>query len=328
MVCHNCQIEARKHGKDRKGNQRFYCPSCSKSFVEQTDKPLDGMYLSLEKTVRCIQLLIEGCSLRSTERITGISLPTLLKLLVLVGERCEKFLENRIQSVPVKDVECDELWCFVGMKEKTKGKKRLQWVSYEQERSMGDAYTFVAIENNTKLILTWHLGRRTFDDTWHFTKKLDKATADNSFQITTDGFAPYRDTIMHELGHKQIDFAQLIKVYATSQDDEHRYSPPVVVDIISNVIAGNPNPWRICTSIVERQNLTIRMQMRRFTRLTNAFSKKRENLRAALALFFAYYNFCRPHSSLKTETIKKQTPAMANGLTDHVWSIGELLAAA
>ena len=328
MTCHNCKNAARKRGKDRKGNQRYYCATCFISFIEPQDNPLDGMYLPLDKAAQIIQQLIEGSSLRSTERITGISLPTIMKLLVVVGEKCEQFLENRIKHVPVKDVECDELWCFVKMKEKTKGKKRLQWDSYEQERSIGDAYTFVAFESNTKLILTWHLGRRTFDDTWAFTKKLDTATADNSFQVTTDGFAPYRDTITHELGHKQIDFAQLIKIYATSQDEDHRYSPPVVVDRISNVITGNPNPWRICTSYVERQNLTIRMQMRRFTRLTNAFSKKRENLRAALALFFAYYNFCRPHSSLKTETVKKQTPAMANGLTDHVWTIGELLAAA
>jgi hypothetical protein len=165
------------------------------------------------------------------------------------------------------------------------------------------------------------MGRRTFDDTWQFTKKLADATADHSFQITTDGFAQYRDTIVHELGHKQIDFAQLIKIYAAPQGDEHRYSPPVVVDIITNVITGNPDPKRICTSIVERQSLTVRMQMRRFTRLTNAFSKKRENLKWALALFFAFYNFCRKHSTIKT------TPAVASGLTDHVWSIGELLAA-
>jgi transposase-like protein/IS1 family transposase len=325
MTCHNCKTEARKHGKDRKGNQRFYCPSCSKSFVESQDKPLDGMYLPLDKAAQCIQQLIEGSSLRSTERITGVSLHTLLKLLVTVGEKCEKFLENRIKNVPVKDVEADELWCFVGCKEKTKNKK--QWDSPEEERSKGDAYTFVGFERNTKLVLAWHLGRRTFDDTWQFTKKLAVATSDDSFQITTDGFASYRDTIVHELGHKQIDFAQLIKVYATPQDDSHRYSPPVVVDIISNVIHGNPDPKRICTSIVERQNLTIRMQMRRFTRLTNAFSKKRENLKAALALFFAYYNFCRPHSSIKTEEVKKRTPAMASGLTDHVWTIQELLAA-
>jgi transposase-like protein/IS1 family transposase len=320
MTCHNCKVEARKHGKDRKGNQRYYCPSCSKSFVDSQENILDGMYLPTETAALCIALLVEGNSLRSTERLTGVSLPTLLKLLVVAGEKCEKFLESRIKNVPVKDVEADELWCFVGCKEKTKNKK--QWDDYELERSMGDAYTFVGFERNTKLVLAWHLGRRTFNDTWKFTKKLADATADHSFQVTTDGFASYRDTIVHELGHKQIDFAQLIKVYATPQDDSHRYSPPVVVDIISNVIHGNPDPKRICTSIVERQNLTIRMQMRRFTRLTNAFSKKWENLKAALALFFAFYNFCRPHSS-----IKKQTPAMASGLTDHVWSIQELLAA-
>jgi transposase-like protein/IS1 family transposase len=326
MVCHNCKATAKKNGKDRKGNQRYRCESYAISFGDYQEKPLDGMYLPIEKVVQCIQQLIEGSSLRSTQRITGIDLNTIMKMLVVVGSKCERFLENRIKDVVVKDVECDELWCFVGMKEKTKGKNQLQWESYEQERSMGDAYTFVGFERNTKLILAWHLGRRTFEDTWAFTKKLDEATADHSFQITTYGFAQYRDTIIHELGHKQIDFAQLIKVYAAPQGDEHRYSPPVVVDMITNVIYGNPDPKRVCTSIVERQNLTIRMQMRRFTRLTNAFSKKRANLKAALALFFAYYNFCRPHSSIKTEDVKKRTPAMASGLTDHVWSIQELLA--
>jgi IS1 family transposase len=243
----------------------------------------------------------------------------------MVGEKCEKFLESKINDVPVKDVECDELWCFVQMKEKAlKAKTTKGEYQGDSDRleKLGDAYTFVGFERNTKLVLAWHLGRRTFDDTWTFTKKLDRAIADSTFQITTDGFASYRDTIIHELGHKNIDFAQLIKVYAVPDSHEHRYSPPVVVDITTSIIHGNPDPKRICTSIVERQSLTIRMQMRRFTRLTNAFSKKWENLKAALGLFFAYYNFCRPHSS-----IKKQTPAMASGLTDHVWSIGELLAA-
>jgi hypothetical protein len=147
------------------------------------------------------------------------------------------------------------------------------------------------------------------------------ATSDDSFQITTDGFAQYRDTIEHELGHKGIDFAQLIKIYAAPQGEEHRYSPPVVVDITSNVILGDPDPKRICTSHVERSNLTIRMQMRRYTRLTNAFSKKWEYLKAALAFFFAFYNFCRVHSTIK------KTPAMAAGLTDHVWTVEELLSA-
>jgi transposase-like protein/IS1 family transposase len=325
MTCHNCQAQAKKNGKDINGNQRYRCNKCAKTFAEPQDKPLGGMYLPIEKAVHCLNLLLEGCSLRSTERLTGVDINTLMKLLVVAGERCEQLLEDRIKNVPVKDVEADELWCFVGMKEKTM--KKQIWDIDSNAEKLGDAYTFVGFERNTKLVLAWHLGRRTFDDTWKFTKKLDKATADSSFQITTDGFAPYRDTIVHELGHKQIDFAQLIKVYATPEGNEHRYSPPVVVDIISNIIHGNPDPERICTSIVERQNLTIRMQMRRFTRLTNAFSKKWENLKAALALFFAYYNFCRPHSSIKTEEIKKRTPAMASGLTDHVWSISELLAA-
>ena len=321
MVCHNCKIEAKKHGKDRKGNQRYKCHTCIKTFIEPQDKPLDAMRLPLGKAVVCLQLLVEGCSVRSVERLTGVHRDTILKLVVLAGERAERLLESKIQGVPVTDVQCDEIWAFVGMKEKTKGKKRLQWESYEQERSMGDAYTFVAFERHTKLVLTWHLGRRTFEDTWAFTKKLDRATWDHNFQVTTDGFAQYRDTIVHELGHKQIDFAQLIKVYAALQTDEHRYSPPQVVDVIRQDVYGNPAPGRACTSHVERQNLTIRMQMRRFTRLTNAFSKKRENLKAAVALFFAFYNFCRVHSSIKT------TPAVEAGLTDHVWSLTELLAA-
>ena len=321
MTCQDCNVEARKHGKDRKGNQRFYCPSCSKSFIESQDKPLENMYLPIETAALCIALLVEGNSLRSTERLTGVSLPTLLKLLVVAGEKCEKLLDDRIKDVPVRDVECDEIWAFVAMKQKTVNKNICRY-EYGEEDKLGDAYTFVGFERNTKLVLAWHLGRRTFDHTWEFTKKLDRATADHTFQITTDGFAQYRDAIEMELGHKNVDFAQLIKVYATPDSHEHRYSPPVVVDIITNVISGNPDPKRICTSIVERQNLTIRMQMRRFTRLTNAFSKKWENLKAALALFFAFYNFCRPHSSLK-----KATPAMASGLTDHVWSICELLTA-
>ena len=322
MVCHNCQIEARKHGKDRKGNQRFYCASCSKSFIEQQDKPLDNMYLPIEKAAVCIALLMEGTSLRSVQRLTGIDINTLMKLLVIVGEKCEAFLNNRIQNVPVDDVECDELWCFVQMKEKTlKERLKHEDMEWEQIEKLGDAYTFVGFERNTKLVLAWHLGRRTAADIHTFSKKLARATGED-FQITTDGFAPYRDAIVSNLEHKGIDFAQLTKVYAAPKEEERRYSPPVVVDVITSIIHGDPAPGRICTSIVERQNLTIRMQMRRFTRLTNAFSKKWENLKAALALFFAFYNFCRKHGG-----IEKQTPAMASGLTDHVWSVRELLAA-
>ena len=145
MNCPNCQSESRKHGKDRKGNQRFYCPSCSKSFIEPQDKPLDGMYLPIEKAAVCINLLVEGMSLRSVERLTGISLHTLLNLLVVVGQKCEAFLDSHIKDVPVDDVECDELWCFVSMKEKTLKEKvkYMDNIEWEEVEKLGDAYTFV-----------------------------------------------------------------------------------------------------------------------------------------------------------------------------------------
>ena len=237
MNCPTCQTESSKRGKDRKGNQRFYCAACFKSFIEPQDKPLDSMYLPIEKAVQCIQLLIEGNSLRSTERITGISLPTIMKLLVVAGEKCEKFLEERIQNIPVKDVEADELWCFVSMKEKTvkqKTKDGAQW-DYELVDKLGDAYTFVGFERNTKLVLAWHLGKRSAEDTRAFTKKLARATYDERFQVTTDGFSPYRYNMVRELEHKGFDFAQLIKHYAAPEGDEHRYSPPVVVAITSDI---------------------------------------------------------------------------------------------
>ena len=253
MVCYNCKTEARKHGKDRKGNQRYYCGSCSKSFVEPTEKPLDNMYLPIEKAVQCLNLLLEGCSLRSTERISGVALHTLLNLLIIAGEKCERLLNKRIQNMPVKDVECDELWCFVSMKEKTiRGKSEdfKDQLGYELVDKLGDAYTFVGFERNTKLVLAWHLGKRSAEDTRTFTKKLARATYDERFQVTTDGFSPYRYNVVRELEHKGIDFAQLIKHYATPEGHEHRYSPPVVVDITSEVIHGNPDPERICTSIL------------------------------------------------------------------------------
>jgi IS1 family transposase len=268
------------------------------------------------KAVLCVQLLVEGNSLRSVERITGVTLHTLLDLLILVGEKCERLLSDKIQGLPVKDVQADEIWGFVGMKEKTK--KRKQNVSpLGPDGSMGDAYTFVAIERHTKLVLAWHLGRRTVSRTVDFTEKLYQATS-GRFQLTTDGFKAYPDAVAYSLGTR-VDFAQLVKVYAQPREGEHRYSPAEVVSAIPSPRWGNPNPERICTSHVERQNLTMRMMIRRLTRLTNAFSKKWENLRAALALHFAYYNFCRIHKTIRC------TPAMEAGIASTVWTIKDLL---
>ncbi len=311
MTCHNCQSRCKKFGKHRNGLQRFRCNQCRKTFTEDHATPLGAMRTPLDKAAQAIQLLAEGCSVSTVERFTGIHHTTLLSLLVEVGNKCERLLENRIHGLPVRDVQCDELWGFVGCKEKNNA---------DGDPLRGDAYCFVAIERNTKAVLTWHLGRRTARDTMAFTEKLDAATSGH-FQITTDGFKPYIDAIHTCLGTR-VDFAQLIKVYSTSRDGEARYSPAEVVDAVPVPQWGNPELSKICTSHVERSNLTMRMQIRRLTRLTNAFSRKWENLKAALALYFVWYNFCHVVKTLRV------TPAMEAGLADHVWSITELLEAA
>jgi IS1 family transposase len=267
------------------------------------------MYTAPDKVEGVINLLVEGCSIRSIQRLTGIDQNTIMKILVLAGDRCERLLERMVNGLPVRDVQCDEIWGFVGCKEKR---------NLNGDPMRGDAYCFVAIERNTKLVLSWHLGRRTARDTLAFTEKVNEATS-GQFQITTDGFAPYFDAIHTCLGTR-VDFAQLIKVYAAPADDEHRYSPASVVEAIAKPVWGQPDPDRICTSHIERQNLSIRMGMRRMTRLTNAFSKKWENLKAAYALWFAFYNFCRVHQTLRV------TPAMEAGIASHVWTLEELIA--
>jgi len=316
MNCPDCNNEARRFGKDRKGFQRFQCLTCKKTFGEPREKPLGDMILSEEKALSVLHHLVEGCSIRTTERITGVEKKTILSLLSVVGEKCERLLDEKIQNISVKEVQCDEVWAFVSMKEKTKKRQ-----GRDSETDLGDAYCFVAIERHTKLILAWHLGRRTVVDTVAFTEKLARATADYSFQVNTDGFAPYRDAMVYSLGSKHIDFAQIVKVFGQSEDGERRYSPSEVIGMEKTAVFGNPDLDTATTSHVERQNLTIRMAMRRLTRLTNAFSKKWENLRMAYALHFAYYNFCRIHSSIKV------MPAMESGITDHVWELRELLTA-
>jgi transposase-like protein/IS1 family transposase len=314
MVCHNCQIKAQRHGKDRKGNQRFRCLTCNKTFSPLQEKPLENMRLPMDKAVLVLQLLVEGNSVRSTERITGVHRDTILDLLVLAGEKCERLLNEKIKGLAVRDVQADEMWGYVGMKERTKKRNG------SDDPTFGDAYTFVAIERHTKLVLAWHLGRRNVRDTVEFTEKLHEAT-EGRFQLTTDGFVAYPDAVAYSLGTR-VDFAQLVKVYSQSDQSggERRYSPAEVIKAIPTPIWGRPDPERISTSHVERQNLTMRMMMRRLTRLTNAFSKKWENLSAALALHFAYYNFCRIHKALRC------TPAMEAGITGHVWELRELLA--
>ena len=269
------------------------------------------MRLAPDRAVTVLQLLLEGMSVRSVERVTGIHRDTILKLLNLAGERCQTLMIDKICNLAVQDVEVDEIWGYVFKKEGHK--------SQEDGEETGDAYCFIGMERTTKLVLAYHLGKRTVKSTDDFIGKLAYATnSDSRFQLTSDGFKPYISAVKMIL-RDRVDFAQLVKVYGAPRDGEQRYSPAEVVDSVPYEIMGRPVRDKICTSHIERQNLSVRMGMRRMTRLTNGFSKKWENLEAAYALWFAYYNFCRRHQTLRI------TPAMEQGLTDHQWTVAELV---
>ncbi len=311
MICTECQTACRRFGKNRNGSQRFHCADCGKTYTEELPKPLGSMTVPMESAILVLKLLLEGSSIRSTQRITGVDQNTIMKLLVLAGEKCSTLMGSLIRNVPVSDVEVDEVWQYVGKKQKR--------VRPEDDITMGDAYVYVAIERNTKLVLNVTIGNRDQQTTNVFIEGLRDTIAPGRFQITSDGFAPYKTAIPDTFGNRA-DYAMLIKVYRAAPEGERKYSPAEVASVEVVPVSGNPDPERICTSIVERSNLSLRMGTRRFARLTNAFSKKFENHCAAVMLWYAYYNFCRVHKSLRV------TPAMEAKITDRVWSISDLLA--
>jgi IS1 family transposase/transposase-like protein len=312
MNCPSCNNPSKLFGKDRKGNQRHRCLSCSKTFGEPKVKMLDHMILAEGKALAVLSHLVEGCSVRSTERLTGVHRDTILDLLNVAGRKCEALMLKLIRDQKVQDVECDEVWQYIGMKSRTKARKQIE------DKEVGDCWTFAAIERHTKVILAWHMGQRGYEDTFAFTEKLAFATS-GSFQVSTDGFKAYQDAMVYSLGMHQIDFAQVIKIYANNPENETRYSPAKCTGFKKQAIHGDPDMDRAGTSRIERHNLSVRMENRRFTRLTNAFSKKWANHHAALALYFAYYNFCRMHKTIRC------TPAMAQGITKSVWTLKDLL---
>lgn len=325
MFCPHCNAKCRKFGTNRNGSRRYRCMPCRKTFTDAATRPTDRRCLSHENRDLCLRMLLEGNSIRSTERLTEVHRDTIINALVETGLRCEEFLTRTVRRVQANDVQADEIWGFVGCKEKTK-----VFNGYGDE--VGDAWCFVAIERETKLILAWHLDKRTTAATVIFSAKLRDAT-EGRFQLSTDGFRSYQNAVPAVFGRDGIDFAQLVKTYSSSGEtgSSGRYSPAEVVQTHTVVLQGNPNDDRVCTSHAERSNLSIRMAVRRMTRLTNAHSKKWENHGAAMGLYFAYYNFCRVHTTLtdatrgEGEPKRKTTPAMASGLTDHVWSVAELL---
>jgi len=312
MTCPACRTKCQRYGKHRNGLRRFRCLGCKKNFTEPHKLPLGEMYLPHEKVVMVVKLLIEGNSIRSTQRITGVDQNTIMKILVLAGAKCEKIMGRYVRNIKVRDIEMDEAWSFVGKKEKR--------VRPEDDPTFGDAYVFVCIERHSKLVLNITMGKRDQITTNAFIEGVRDAIAPGcNFQATTDGWAPYKTAIPDTFGD-HVDYAMLIKVYKAVPEGERRYSPAEVASVEVVPVCGNPDPDMICTSIVERSNLSLRMGLRRFTRLTNAYSKKYENHWAAVVLWYTYYNFARVHKSLRV------TPAMEAGITDHIWEIDELLA--
>jgi IS1 family transposase len=270
--------------------------------------------LSNDQRTTAIQALIEGNSIRSTERMTGIHRDTIMRLLVRTGDGCQRFMSNRIKNVQAQKVQVDEIWTYVF-------KKQARIGIDENAAGIGDQYVFVGIDSDTKLVISHLVGKRDAASCYYFMRDLKDRLA-TRVQLTTDGFKPYINAVDDTFG-TDVDYAQLVKIYgqpkASAANARNWYEPVRVIGAIPMDVMGRPKAMGISTSHVERQNLTMRMQMRRFTRLTNGFSKKLDNLKAHIALHFAHYNFVRVHQTLRT------TPAMAANLTDHLWTLDELL---
>ena len=266
--------------------------------------------LKQEQQEMAIAALVEGSSIRSVERMTGIHRDTIMRLMVHVGQNCEYLLDEHLRHLSCNYIELDEVWCYVG-------KKQRHVHETDNPLEVGDQWVFYAIDAESKLIPAFKVGKRTSYTAHIFLKDLANRL-DNRVQLTSDPLRAYVEAVEASFG-ANVDYGQIVKTYEAEPIGPGRYSPPEVIKADKIVIVGNPKRERISTSYIERSNLTMRMQMRRFTRLTNAFSKKIENLKAAVALHFAHYNFVRIHQSLRV------TPAMAAGVTDHLWTIRDLL---
>jgi transposase-like protein len=270
--------------------------------------------LTTAKRVQVIAALVEGNSIRATVRMTGVAKNTVSKLLVELGNACEAYQDRTLRNLPCAKLQVDEIWAFCHSKEKNVAPEHEGILGY------GDVWTFTAIDADTKLVPTWLLAERNANWATAFMYDLRSRMA-NPIQLTTDGHKMYLTAVTEGFADLDVDYAMLIKFYESESEGQKRYSPARCTGTEKHVIWGNPDAKHISTSYVERQNLTMRMSMRRFTRLTNGFSKKLENMEAAVALHFMYYNFARPH-----QTLKGKTPAMAAGVADHVWTVEEIVA--
>jgi IS1 family transposase len=267
--------------------------------------------LPIERQTAVIAALVEGNSIRATVRMTGVAKDTVIKLLAKIGQACAEYQEKALRNLPCKRIQCDEIWQFCYAKEKNVPEELRGKFGY------GDVWTWTAICADTKLVPCWLVGGRSAGYANRFISDLASRLA-SRVQLTTDGLRVYLDAVEQAFG-MDVDYAMLVKLYGNDAETETRYSPAQCIGAMATPIIGNPNKRHISTSYVERQNLTMRMSMRRFTRLTNGFSKKIENHQHALALYFMYYNFGRIHQTLRV------TPAMAAGVSDHVWDLAEIV---
>lgn len=269
-------------------------------------------YLDSKRRAQVISALVEGNSIRATVRMTGIAKNTIVKLLADIGAACAEYQDNAFTDLPCKKIQCDEIWSFVGAKAKNVPAEKKGVFGY------GDVWTWVSMDADTKLVPCWLIGKRDAHAAYEFITDLARRLR-HRVQLTTDGHKPYLEAVEAAFGC-EIDYAMLVKIYGKEQN-EIRYSPAKYITAEERIISGNPNKKDISTSFIERQNLTMRMSMRRFTRLTNAFSKKVENHAHAIALHYMHYNFVRIHKTLRC------TPAMAAGVTQTLWSLDDMLKA-
>lgn len=264
-----------------------------------------------EKRVQIIGMLVEGMSLRAASRLSGASINTVTKLLVEVGTACQAYHDEHVRGLTSKRIQCDEIWTFTYAKAKNVAAAKAA------PEEAGDTWTWTAIDADSKLAVSWLVGGRDAEYANAFMQDVAGRLA-NRVQLTTDGHKPYLEAVEGAFG-ADVDFAQLIKIYGTPPEGQRRYSPPECLATRKETFAGKPDKRHVSTSYVERQNLTMRMHMRRFTRLTNAFSKKVENHALAVAIHFMFYNFVRIHKTLRV------TPAMAAGVTDRLWELEDLI---
>lgn len=311
MTCRKCNHSNIKKFGRRNNIQRYRCNSCSAVFTDQQPR-MGSHYTRQDEVEKALFMMLEGMSLRAISRITGIHRDTILSLMATASQNAQRVFDARVRNVRPKFVQLDELWCFVGCH----GKR----VTIDSPADWGDAWTWLALDSESKMILSCHIGPRNTVSAYKFVRDLSERTL-GTYQITSDALRGYVGAIEEWYG-SDVHYAQLQKIYGRLEAGPEWYGGGTVIAAVPRVRTGSPDFSRISTSHIERANLTVRMQLRRYTRKTNAFSKKLSMLKAAVALFVVWYDFCRVHQTLRV------TPAMEAGITDHVWSLAELVGAA